>query len=176
VYDYTCLGVFEVHKLMFSFHMTINIMDGDGQINHKELDFFLKGNTSLDDVEESAPASWISHAGWKDLTKLPECCEIFKNFVNDFKENLPLFKEWYDLEKPENEELPLYNKISTFQLLLVVRCLRPDRIINGVKRFIVETYNNPHFVQPPTLNYEKIFSQSNEKCPIVFILSPGSDP
>lgn len=58
----------------------------------------------------------------------------------------------------------------------MLRCFRPDRIINGVKKFIVETYNNAHFVQPPTLNYEKIFSQSNEKCPIVFVLSPGSDP
>jgi len=54
--------------------------------------------------------------------------------------------------------------------------LRPDRIINGVKKFIIETYNNNYFVQPPTLNYEKIFIQSNERSPIVFILSPGSDP
>ena len=55
VYDYTCLGVFEVHKLMFSFQMTINVLDGEGQLDKKELDFFLKGNTSLDDVEEPAP-------------------------------------------------------------------------------------------------------------------------
>lgn len=58
----------------------------------------------------------------------------------------------------------------------MLRCLRPDRIINGVKRFIVEAYGNNHFVQPPTLNYDKIYSQSNQKCPIVFVLSPGSDP
>lgn len=81
VYDYTCLGVFEVHKLMFSFHMTINIMEGDGEMNHKELDFFLKGNTSLDDVDEPSPAVWMNQAGWKDLLKLPECGEVFKTFV-----------------------------------------------------------------------------------------------
>ncbi len=63
-----------------------------------------------------------------------------------------------------------------FQILLVLRVLRPDRIINGVKRFIIDVYNNTNFVQPPTLNFEKIFNQSNEKSPIVFILSPGSDP
>jgi dynein heavy chain len=48
VYDYTCLGIFEVHKLMFAFHMTIMIQDGEKLINHMELDFFLKGNTSLE--------------------------------------------------------------------------------------------------------------------------------
>jgi hypothetical protein len=30
--------------------MTMMILDGDGNVNHKELDFFLKGNTSLDDI------------------------------------------------------------------------------------------------------------------------------
>lgn len=60
--------------------------------------------------------------------------------------------------------------------MLILRCLRPDRIINGVKKYIQETYNNNHFIQPPTLNYEKIYGQSNEKMPIVFVLSPGSDP
>ncbi len=100
---------------MFSFHMTINIMDGDSEINHVELEFFLKGNTSLDDVEESPPAEWVSPAGWKDLVRLPECGEAFKTFLQDFKENLALFKQWYDLEKPEVEELPLqYNKLTTF--------------------------------------------------------------
>lgn len=27
VYEYTCLGIFEVHKLMFSFHMTVMIIE-----------------------------------------------------------------------------------------------------------------------------------------------------
>ena len=53
---------------------------------------------------------------------------------------------------------------------------RPDRVINGVKRYIIETYGNSNYVQPPTINYEKVYNQSNEKSPIVFILSPGADP
>jgi dynein heavy chain, axonemal len=27
VYEYVCLGIFEIHKLMFSFHMTIMIIE-----------------------------------------------------------------------------------------------------------------------------------------------------
>lgn len=61
-------------------------------------------------------------------------------------------------------------------MLLILRVLRPDRIINGIKKFIIEYYHNSHYVQPPTLNFEQIFKQSNEKSPIVFILSPGADP
>lgn len=29
VYSYTCLGLFEKHKLMFSFQMTIKILEGE---------------------------------------------------------------------------------------------------------------------------------------------------
>ena len=31
VYNYTCLGLFEKHKLMFSFQMTIKVLEGGSQ-------------------------------------------------------------------------------------------------------------------------------------------------
>jgi len=34
-------------------------MDGDSSLNRTELDFFLKGNTSLDDVDRN-PLKWMS--------------------------------------------------------------------------------------------------------------------
>ena len=48
VYSYTCLGLFEKHKLMFSFQMTIKILEGDNPLDPQFLDFFLKGNLSLE--------------------------------------------------------------------------------------------------------------------------------
>jgi dynein heavy chain, axonemal len=46
MYDYTCTGIFERHKLMFSFQMTCMIMSAPGTddqgFNRTELDFFLK--------------------------------------------------------------------------------------------------------------------------------------
>lgn len=67
VYDYTCLGIFEIHKLMYSFQMTIQILDGEKLVNRKELDFFLKGNTSLDEVANPKPYPWVPDQGWKDI-------------------------------------------------------------------------------------------------------------
>lgn len=42
IYDYTCIGIFERHKLMFSFQMTCMIMVGEDKLEHNVLDFFLK--------------------------------------------------------------------------------------------------------------------------------------
>lgn len=60
VYEFTCMGIFEMHKLMFSFQMTTMIMDGDGALDRGELDLFLKGNTSLDALPKGSPYKWLS--------------------------------------------------------------------------------------------------------------------
>jgi len=67
VYDFTCMGIFERHKLMYSFQMVTMIMDGDNTLNKKELDFFLKGNTSLEAVEARKPFKWMLDNAWKDI-------------------------------------------------------------------------------------------------------------
>ena len=36
------LGLFEVHKLLFSFAMSIKIKEVESTLNHEELDFFIK--------------------------------------------------------------------------------------------------------------------------------------
>ena len=59
VYNYTCLGLFEKHKLMFSFQMTIKILEGDGDLDHQLLDFFLKGNLSLEKSTRAKPFEWF---------------------------------------------------------------------------------------------------------------------
>jgi dynein heavy chain len=70
IYDYTCTGIFEKHKLMYSMQMTTMILDGDGKLNRGELDFFLKGNLELSAKLTTKPAEWIPDATWKDLHAL----------------------------------------------------------------------------------------------------------
>jgi len=101
VYDFACMGIFEKHKLMYSFQMVTMIMDGDEELNKIELDFFLKGNTSLDDVERRKPYAWISDNGWKDIQKLETLGESWNGFIHSLENNEQAWQEWYDLADPE---------------------------------------------------------------------------
>ena len=83
VYDFTCMGIFERNKLMYSFQMVTMIMDGDNDLNKVELDFFLKGNTSLDPIELKKPYPWLSDNGWKDIQKLNGLEEIWNGFIEN---------------------------------------------------------------------------------------------
>jgi dynein heavy chain, axonemal len=177
VYDFILMGIFEKHKLMFSFQMTTMIMDGDGNLNKTELDFFLKGNTSLEAASKEKPFVWMSANGWKDLLRLGTLGPSFANIVSDIETNEKLWKTWYDLEAPEQTLIPCgYSEsLNKFQQLLVVRIFRPDRVVNAIKNFIIDQMND-YYVKSPPINYQKIYDQSTEKTPIVFILSPGADP
>lgn len=91
--------------------------------------------------------------------------------------------------------------LSAFQKLLLLRCFRIDRVYRAVTDYITVTmgerwgchsrwnYWNTdkvlhvsctlfllRYVQPPVINFDAIYEQSTPFSPIVFILSPGSDP
>jgi len=86
--------------------MITMIMDGDEALNKIELDFFLKGNTSLDAVETKKPYSWVSENAWKDMQKLDGLEEIWTGFIEKLKSDPKAWKEFYDLESPEQAEIP----------------------------------------------------------------------
>ena len=177
IYDYTCTGIFERHKLMFSFQMTCMIMDGDGVLDASVLDFFLKGDTSLEGVSEPCPCNWLVGSGWKDLLCMSNINGVFDELVKNFKQNPDDWKSWYDLEAPETAQLPsdYSSKLTPFQALAVTRCFRPDRVYNAVKLFVMGAIGEK-FVQPPVLDFHRIYAQSSPFMPMVFILSPGADP
>ena len=85
VFDFTCMGIFERHKIMFSLQMTLMIMDGENELNHIELDFFLKGNTALEEASQRKPYKWINDRGWKDISKLVGLNETWSNFILDLQ-------------------------------------------------------------------------------------------
>ena len=178
-YDNTCMGVFERHKLMFSFQMTCMILDNSNKMNNVELNFFLKGDTSLDEASIPNPFSWVSAQGWKDILKLSELYEDspFDGLHSVMTSEPDSWLSWYKLETPETSELPMgySEKLNEFQKLLLMRCLRPDRVYNCLTIFISDALSDA-YVQPPVLDYDVIFKQSNEKTPMVFVLSPGADP
>jgi len=96
--------------------MVTMIMDGDDSLNRVELDFFLKGNTSLDSIEMKKPFPWISENAWKDILKLDNLNPSWTGFIENLKANGNEFKKWYDLETPEKADLPCgySQKLSSF--------------------------------------------------------------
>lgn len=70
VYCYGCTGIFERHKLLFSFQIATKLAQRDGVLLQSELDFFIKGSIALTKSERSNPCKWLPEKSWEDLLKL----------------------------------------------------------------------------------------------------------
>lgn len=78
-----------------------------------------------------------------------------------------------DIEDNEPEEYT--EGLTTFEYLLAVKLLRPDRLTMAITNFITEVMTEK-FVTPPVLRYKTVYGNSSAMSPVVFILSPGADP
>ncbi|XP_056232067.1 dynein axonemal heavy chain 10 [Seriola aureovittata] len=178
VYNYGCTGLFERHKLLFSFNMAIKIGQAEGRAPQEELEFFIKGNLSLEKSKRKKPCDWLSDQGWEDIVKLAELFpEQFGSLPDDVEKNSTDWKSWYDLDGPEQAPFPMKyeENLSAFQRLLLLRCFRIDRVYRAVSDYVTVTMGEK-YVQPPVISFGAIYEQSTPFSPIVFILSPGSDP
>ncbi|KAL7729890.1 hypothetical protein ACLKA6_014739 [Drosophila palustris] len=178
VYSYGCTGIFERHKLLFSFQIATKLAQREGVLTQMEIDFFIKGSIALTKSERSNPTKWLSEKSWEDLLKLAtDFPDSFGTLPDHFSRYLDEWKEWFDLENPEEVECPGgYNvNCNAFQKLLFLRCFRVDRIFRCINQYIVETMDE-FFILPPVVSFSGIYEQTTASIPVCFILSAGSDP
>jgi len=94
----------------------------------------------------------------------------------DVKKNLPDWKALYDSPAPHEHPYPQpWNKINDLDKLVVLRCFRPDKMVPAVQEYIVKNLGVT-YVEPPPFDLAGSYNDSNCCIPLIFILSPGSDP
>ncbi|XP_074640231.1 dynein axonemal heavy chain 10-like [Tubulanus polymorphus] len=177
VYNYGCTGIFEKHKLLFSFQITLKLEMDEDRVKQEELDFFIKGNIALEKSKRGKPFKWFPDEGWEDCVRLAEVSpDSFGNLLTDIEKNESIWKNWFDLDAPESAAFPMkYNNLNDFHRLMLIRCFRVDRIYRAITDYVTKVMGEK-YVMPPIISFESIFEQSTPMSPIVFILSPGSDP
>lgn len=83
----------------------------------------------------------------------------------------------YDAADPASTALPTpwSTRLNTFQRLLLLRVLRSDKLTSAMHAF-VKASMGPKFVESPPLDLEACYKDSTATTPLIFVLSPGSDP
>uniref|UniRef100_A0A8C3K7K0 Dynein axonemal heavy chain 1 n=1 Tax=Calidris pygmaea TaxID=425635 RepID=A0A8C3K7K0_9CHAR len=175
LYINVCRSLFEKHKLMFAFLVCVRILMNDGQIDMDEWRYLLSGGTITEMWENPAPA-WLYERVWGDILALSNL-KNFSGFANDFVANLEAFRAIFDSPKPHREPLPgkWEAELDAFQKLLVLRCLRGDKITNAMQDFVALKLDR-RFIEPQTTDLSVVFRDSTATTPLVFVLSPGTDP
>ena len=59
--------------------------------------------------------------------------------------------------------------------MILLKAIRPDKIAESIKNYITEKVGKK-YIEPPTMKLDACFRDSSNITPLVFVLSPGSDP
>ena len=187
IYQWVSRGLFEKHKQIFLCQITFRLMQKKIlQVEYTQQEFnFLIQCPIKTDVPNPLKKEWLPDLAWYSIQKLIEI-EGFESFAQNLEKDSPTrFKQWYDELAPENEKLPLdWKKLEQmpFQKLLVLRCLRPDRLTTALDNFNRRTLPNgsKYVDMDSTSSFQDILSSSladsTTTTPLFFILSPGANP
>ena len=179
-YYYVKRGLFERHKLIFATLLTFRILLKDKKVNAEEMQFLIEGKKEKDiaDIMNGlAGSNYLKEfqvAAVKGLEKL----DYFSNLLDSLlsPSEITYWRKWLKDEKAESSDLPKSMQGSTsFQKLLIIRALRPDRITYAITNYIIETMTEK-YIENLNFSMAETFKETSNLTPIFFVLFPGEDP
>ncbi|KAM4613811.1 dynein axonemal heavy chain 1 [Polymixia lowei] len=175
LYSNVCRSLFEKHKLMFAFLLCARIMMNDNQIDMAEWRYLVSGGMPTQQLANPA-VSWLSERAWQDILGL-SALPNFSSLPESFSGLIGDFKRIFDSSQPHREPLPgeWSTKLDSFQKMLFLRCLRADCLTHGLQDFVSAKLGQ-RFIEPQTSDLSVVFKESSPSTPLIFILSPGTDP
>ncbi|XP_065655373.1 dynein axonemal heavy chain 7 isoform X2 [Hydra vulgaris] len=175
LYCNICRSLFEKDKLLFSFLLCVNLLRQKNEISQSEWRFLLTGGVVLDNPIGNL-CEWLPKQSWDRLCILQDL-HSFSGIHLSIAQNGDEWMKIYDSNKPHTELFPgKWNEsLKQFQKIVVLRCIRPDKVVPAVQDFVGKKLGKK-YIEPPSFDLLKSFEDSNCSLPIIFVLSPGTDP
>ena len=169
-------GLFQRHQMIFTSLLCFRILLADKQVQSIRMDEFMHLLRCPRSMTMPNPApEWLSDTCWGAAVGLGSL-QSFSSLPQDITMRTKPWQKWCDLEMPENEKLPLdYKNKSEFQKLLVIRALRPDRMVNALTQFISNQIGEK-YTEDVVFSLQQTYEESTPTMALFFILSPGIDP
>ncbi|XP_063473624.1 dynein axonemal heavy chain 6 isoform X8 [Symphalangus syndactylus] len=192
-------GLFEQHKLIYSFMLCVEMMRQQGTLNDAEWNFFLRGSAGLEKERPPKPeAPWLSTATWFACCDLEESFPVFHRLTQNILSHpisirLGSFEtyinpqEWEGYSKMKHEEKHMRQEkeaarqdpwsagLSSFHKLILIKCFKEEKVVFALTDFVIENLGK-QFIETPPVDLATVYQDMSCNTPLVFILSTGSDP
>ncbi|KAM8939967.1 dynein axonemal heavy chain 6 [Pelodytes ibericus] len=182
-------GLFEQHKLIYSFMLSIEIMRQKEEISETEWNFFLRGAAGLEKERPPKPdMPWLSYTFWNcccDLEDVLPCFQGIKSDVlctpitihlGDLEIHVnPSSWEGYKVFK-EQTEIGLWDeKLNLFQKLILIKSVMEEKVVFAITEFVIQSLGKK-FIENSPIDLPTLYQDMSVSTPLIFILSTGSDP
>ncbi|KAG5501858.1 hypothetical protein JKF63_04128 [Porcisia hertigi] len=176
-YNTICRGLFEVDKLIFAALLYVHVARQEGIIADEEWSFLLKGSEGRRFVDEEMdpPPVWLSLTAWNELTALAASLPAFASLKDTVLDNETEWEEWYAQEKAYEAYPASLGAYSAWQRLLILKVFREDLLNHGLS-CLIEQELGKAFTESPAFDLEGCYQDSAPTAPVIFVLTPGTDP
>ncbi|KAJ1633364.1 dynein heavy chain [Pavlovales sp. CCMP2436] len=185
VFNFARRGLFESHKLVVAAQLMFKVMRAEGELSEAEYEALVVGQRSPDtrrppsgghlSIGEGKMPDNLSEAQWAAALALREL-ESFRNLADDLVGAETSWNNWLAHATPERlDPHPNWAQLTQMQRLLLLRALRPDRVMAGLRAMVVDRLGEHFVVEEPTALLD-VFGDSTASTPLLFILFPGVDP
>ncbi|KAL6751111.1 dynein heavy chain 5 [Haematococcus lacustris] len=197
LYQNICRSLFEKDKLLFAFLLCARIMLGHKELDNSLFQFLLTGHPTalpspaplsardppggLGIAEKEVPhpdhADWLSAKAWGEVCRAAQVSPGLHMLPEDIARNTMDWAPLFDAGEPHTMALPMeYEaKLTPFERLLLLRMLRPDKVVPAIQMFVAATLGTK-FTEPPPFDLAGSYKESSNVTPLLFVLSTGSDP
>lgn len=179
IYLNICRGLFERHKLIYSFLLATATQKHDQKLTEDELDFFLRGALQVKELPKPKELSKMPDKQWNNCLFLQEEFKEFQNFTTDLNTNLELNikgQSFHVTEESNEEPSNDWNRaLNSFQKLMVISIFKPEELMLAVSCYIRDILGR-EFVESKATSIAAVFEDMSPAMPLIFILSSGSDP
>lgn len=179
-------GLYENHRIMLAVMLCLQLeSDYTEIIDAKHMQFLLYGPVLKDkSITDKQKPNWLPDTQWISLIAFSELSSQTHDLFVDFNEHNELWRQWYESNNPESASIgsnEMKHKESNrgsseedFMRILLLRCLREDRVVNGFVNYLRE-----HIPIKPTLNdippLHEIIAELNPYQPILVLLPAIDD-
>lgn len=177
IYVNICRSLFEKHKLLFSFLLTVRILQGKNAVDSEEWRFLISGKTLAMEKMDNPSPDWIDNRMWSEICSL-STLENFKGLAEDVAEDVcaevSQWRDIYDSLDPHLAPLPRrWNSMDSLQKICILRAIRADKVPESVLLYVIETMGR-RYVEPPPFDLSSCFKDATVYTPLIFVLSKGS--
>lgn len=173
-------GLFVSHKVLFSFLIATSINRNNERINENLWSALLRGAGIINKQAqpENPNPNMISQLGW-DLAFFLETVvpEKFAKICEHVADNNTAWEEYMSTNEPQTTALPepFNDMLDQFEKLLILKIFRPEKLMFAFTDYVNQELGQM-YIENQAVSMEAIYHDSDEKTPVVFILSQGADP
>ncbi|XP_052130991.1 dynein axonemal heavy chain 6 [Frankliniella occidentalis] len=180
VYSTVSRGLFERHKLVFSFLLCTSIQQQANSITEPQWNFLLRGFSGKTSEEDSIKPDNIkmSDNSWKSIQFLAKDFPIFSELPSDLNSLIAVTVGDFhvDIKLGDTRSSKDWNGVlDDFSKLMVIKALKPEKLVFAITEFVKKKLGQT-FVESPQVNLNVLYQDTNNITPLIFVLSTGSDP